>query len=161
MHPKIAVCIWSLGDCTLRLGLNPVTGMYSSVARRTRAPSHHSGSIPYPSTEPPGTVRPANWRNPKTRPRPALLWLWQLHTTNCLILVFVLVRRLALEAVQKQLRIRYGLCKTEELLPCSEKAKPFQQVTRTLSPFAQSKSWQKKLIQHIKNKGHQNCQEKY
>lgn len=41
------------------------------------------------------------------------------------------------------------------------KAEPFQQVTQILLPCGRSKSRQKKLIQHIRNKGYQNCQEKH
>lgn len=45
VHPEIAMCIWSLADY-------PAGGMYGSMAKGTRAPSHHSGPIPHPSTEP-------------------------------------------------------------------------------------------------------------
>lgn len=157
VHPEIAICIWSLADC-------PARGMYGSVAKGTPdtsmakgtpAPSHHSGLIPHPS---PATNSEISKHQPKAGF--VLLVGASYHKLLNFTHVFSLLSCSGgfAEAVVSQ------MCTLQNRgisTLSSERQNPFQQVPQTLWPCAQSKSQQKKLIQHIRNKGYQSCQKKY
>lgn len=131
---------------------------YGSMAKGTPALSHPSGFIPHPSTDPPAS----NSEIPKHEAKAGFASLVGasyhklLNFTPCFgsgVSFWKLCRSCCVSDVH--------FAKQKDFHLVQGKAEPFQQVPRTAWPCAQSKSQQEKLIQHIRNKGYQDCQEKY
>lgn len=83
VHPEIAICIWSLAVC-------PASGMLWQHGKGDTSTKPPLWTHPTSSHIPALTLRPPVQKYPNTRPRLALFCLWELHTTNCLILLHVL-----------------------------------------------------------------------